>query len=189
MHQLQGNNLANVLLATRVHRFNTNIPDGGDGSETAPATVTNLTADTMPNTVRSADPSDKTINIRVGLDPAMISQMSALRIKSSPARDLSLRQSSQHANGRETSIPDSGIGDSQNSAAVVTADSWVFEDACFGDVGAGFQSYEDLRASMLRTAHSVARKQGRMASPKVRRAGKPANRSPLKNKGQEENKA
>lgn len=190
MQQLQGNNLANVLLETQIQRLNTtHIRDDEDESEAAPVETSTLETNTIPSPVRNGNAHDNTINIRLGLDPSMVSQMSALRINNPPPCGRSLKRPSPFENERETNVPNTGISDSQTATAVVTANSWLFEGTYFGDVGRGFQSYEDLRASMLRTAHPVARKRGRVASSRARRVVKPVNQRLRKMERSEEDKA
>lgn len=171
LQQTQGNTLANTLLNSQLQRLNT---QAGAATERPPAATT-LVGTT--NAIPAENPSG-TINIRLGLDPAMISQLSAFRPKSPPVRS-SPDLPSYQVGGSVTGV----IGTSQAPTTGATASSWPSsESGCTShwppmhDIGCGSQSYENARDSMLRTVHPGVRKEDRVvSSAKVHRVMNLAN--------------
>lgn len=109
--------------------------------------------------------SYNTINVRLGLEPAMVSQLSNLPICSpfSPApRPQSPRPTWRIDPGLGEygrSLADLAMGGSRNAVADAVG-SWLDEVALadpdwrpIPDLGSGAQSYEAVRADMLRTIH------------------------------------
>lgn len=157
LQQIQGNNLANALLNSQLQRLNTQV---GAPTEMPPAATTTLVGTT--NAIPAENHSG-TINIRLGLDPAMISQLSAFRPKSPPVRTRSPELPSYQVGGGVTGV----IGTSQTPTTAATASSWPSsENDCASPDWPPMhdQSYENARASMLRTVHPGVRKEDRVAS-------------------------
>lgn len=177
MRRLQGNSLANTLLQTQLRRLNT---QAGGETEAGPAAATTAMVPIMANAMPSAESYNNTINIRLGLDPAIISQLSGFQNKDLPVRARNPELPYRQAAARDTRVVGSGTGSSQ---APTTADGWLFEGTCTSpdwppipDLGFGLQSYENLRASMLHTVHPSNRKEGLVGSSKVHRVMTLANR-------------
>lgn len=166
MRQIQGNTLSNTLLNSQLQRLNSQI---GAATQVAPVTATQVGS---TNAI-TENPSG-TINIRLGLDPAMISQLSSFRPKSPPLR--SSPELPHRAGGSVTGV----IGTSETPSTAATASSWPSRenDRARPDWQAthDVQSYENARAGMLRTVHPSVRKENRVVpSAKVRQVMNLAN--------------
>lgn len=168
MPQLHGNRLANALLGLQLRRMRTQ--DLGVLHTAPPVPATTGMADTMAGSTTNVESHNNTINIRLGVDSAMVPQRpkSPVRSPFSPARNRELRESRRNDTGgvgygsgygSEYGLGYS-IGNSQTAAANSSENSWLVSDTRANpdwrpvpNLGSGNQSYESIRTGMLRTVH------------------------------------
>lgn len=179
MQPLQGNNPGNTLLQSQLRQLYTT-PSDGNESVLVPAAANTAIAGTMATPLRSAESQSHTLNIRFGLDQAVLS---ALRVRSPPAATTQVRspngpwpERSPDPPYREVYVARTAslVGSSTtrvptSSSGTTAANPFVYDEGTFGnpswppmsDVGPGFRSYENVRASMLRSIHLGTREEER----------------------------
>lgn len=177
MQPLQGNNLGNTLLQSQLRQLHAQ-PSDGNESVSVPAATTTAMVPTMATPFRSAESQSHTLNIRFGLDQTVLSALRArspsaatTRVRSPhgpwperspdpPYRELYGTRTASLVGSSSTSVPTSSSG-------TTAANSFGYDEGTFGnpewppmpDLGPGFRSYENMRASMLRSVHLGTREE------------------------------